>query len=69
MNKHLQNSMERLKKGSLLIFSLLAFLFVLPNKANATHVMGADITYRCISNLKFEVTVKYYRSCQGVSFQ
>ena len=37
-------------------------------KAYATHVMGADITYKCIDTLKFKITVKYYRYCGGVPF-
>jgi hypothetical protein len=36
--------------------------------SQASHVMGADISYRCISNLKFEITVKYYRDCRGIGF-
>jgi gliding motility-associated-like protein len=62
-----KNILKHLKK------SLLAFLFIIPfiftaNEAKATHVMGADITYKCVDTLKFEVTVKYYRWCKGVSF-
>jgi hypothetical protein len=38
------------------------------NPAQASHMMGADISYRCISNLKFEVTIKVYRDCRGISF-
>ncbi len=55
-----------------LCFRLCAiFLFALlikPKNAQATHVMGADITYKCIDTLKFKFTVKYYRYCGGVSF-
>ena len=29
--------------------------------------MGADITYRCIDTLKFEITLKWYRDCRGIS--
>ncbi|NNJ56504.1 MAG: T9SS type B sorting domain-containing protein [Bacteroidia bacterium] len=52
---------------------MLALLFIIPmvfgsTKAEATHVMGADITYKCIDTLKFKITVKYYRWCNGVSF-
>ena len=53
--------------------SFLAFMFVIPfllssQKAEATHVMGADITYKCIDTLKFKITVNYYRWCKGVPF-
>lgn len=36
--------------------------------AKATHVMGADITYKCIDTLKYKFTIKYYRDCRGVAF-
>jgi hypothetical protein len=29
-------------------------------------MMGADITYRCIEPLKFEITLKWYRDCRGI---
>lgn len=32
----------------------------------ATHVLGADITYKAIDTLKFEFIVKIYRECRGV---
>ena len=36
-------------------------------KSCASHMMGADIIYRCIDTLKFEITLKWYRDCRGVS--
>lgn len=45
-----------------------ALIVVSMNEAKASHVMGADISNRCISNLKFEITVKYYRDCRGIGF-
>ena len=72
MTKHVLNIMETIKSKFMKSMGLAAvFLLVflgISDRASATHVMGADITYRCISNLKFEITVKYYRSCKGVSF-
>lgn len=61
------NNMFKLLKKS-----ALALLFVIPlvfsgQKAKATHMMGSDITYRCIDTLKFEVTLKWYRDCRGIS--
>ena len=57
---------------NLLKKSALTLLFMLPlifsgTKAEASHMMGADITYRCIDTLKFEVTLKWYRDCTGIS--
>ena len=50
----------------------ISFLLFLPlifnaQKSHATHMMGADITYRCIDTLKFEITLKWYRDCRGIS--
>ncbi|MGB1038679.1 MAG: hypothetical protein ACPGYY_08535, partial [Bacteroidia bacterium] len=53
--------------------SVLALLFILPvmfsgPTAEASHMMGADISYKCIDTLKFKVTIKYFRDCRGISF-
>jgi len=50
---------------------LIPFLFLIPfiffsQSAKATHMMGADITYRCVDTLKFEITLKWYRDCRGI---
>ena len=64
------------KKSKRMISKLLRFsvlcLFFLPmlfagSPAKATHMMGADITYKCIDTLKFKVIIKIYRDCRGVS--
>jgi gliding motility-associated-like protein len=65
----LTNSYQMIK---LLKKSLIPLLFMIPLlfsgiKAEATHMMGADITYRCIDTLKFEITLKWYRDCRGIS--
>ncbi|MBO6518340.1 MAG: hypothetical protein JJ975_17530, partial [Bacteroidia bacterium] len=69
MERGLQKSSSIMKR---LIISVLAFVglvvFTNVQKAHATHVMGADITYKCVDTLKFEFTVKYYRYCGGVPF-
>ena len=54
-----------LKRFFLIVFSI-PLLFT-SNTARATHMMGADITYRCIDTLKFEITLKWYRDCRGIS--
>ena len=54
-----------LKRLFFIVF-LIPILFI-SNTAEATHMMGADITYRCIDTLKFEITLKWYRDCRGIS--
>jgi gliding motility-associated-like protein len=60
------NMIKYLKKSVLALLFLLPFVFTAPN-AEATHYMGADITYKCIDSFKFEVTLKWYRDCRGVA--
>lgn len=35
-------------------------------EANATHLMGSDIDYRCLGNGKYEINVRVYRDCNGI---
>lgn len=35
-------------------------------QANATHLMGSDIYYRCLGNGKYEISVRVYRDCNGI---
>lgn len=47
-------------------FAFLIFVFISAEEARATHMMGAEITYRGLDTLKYEVTVKFYRDCRGI---
>lgn len=44
-------------------FFMLA-LFLIPNKVSATHIVGGEMTYRCIASWTFEVTLKVRRDCE-----
>ncbi len=35
----------------------------LPTLAKATHIVGGEITYECLGNNKYELTLKVYRDC------
>jgi len=61
-----QNMIKLLKKSALALLFMLPLIFTGP-KAEASHMMGADITYRCIDTLKFEITLKWYRDCRGIA--
>jgi hypothetical protein len=39
---------------------------LLPNQSQATHVVGSDASYACISNRVYQVTAKIYRDCAGI---
>ncbi|MCX6273950.1 MAG: PKD domain-containing protein [Bacteroidetes bacterium] len=50
------------------IFSIcFIFLFAIVQKANATHSMGSDLTYRCVGNNTYEITLSFYRDCVGIA--
>jgi len=46
---------------------LWAIAFVWPaGPAKASHILGGEITYRCLGNGLFEFTIKVYRDCNGI---
>jgi hypothetical protein len=52
-----------------LILSLLvAFATFIPSQIQASHMMGADMSYKCLGNGKYKITAKIYRDCRGISF-
>jgi gliding motility-associated-like protein len=55
-----------LLKKSLVTILMLGISMMFSHQSEATHMMGADITYKCLDSLRFEVTVTYYRDCRGV---
>ncbi|MCC6722504.1 MAG: hypothetical protein IT243_09910, partial [Bacteroidia bacterium] len=68
MVKNLQNKIISKTKFSLFkIFSILMLLGILVSDVKATHMMGADITYYCLGNNKFNIIIKLYRDCRGVA--
>lgn len=49
-----------------LILSLL-FIFGLYSNISASHIMGGDITYTCLGNNQYQVTLTLYRDCFGIT--
>ncbi|MBP7184688.1 MAG: hypothetical protein KBA06_04190, partial [Saprospiraceae bacterium] len=39
------------------------FLFIGINRINATHIVGGELTYKCLGNNQFEITLLVYRDC------
>ena len=57
------------KTTSLLNFTIACFLCLIlfiPRQSEASHAMGADITYTCLGNNQYEVTFSFYRDCFGI---
>ncbi len=45
---------------------LLAVLFM-PDRVFGSHAMGTDITYECLGNNQYRITVAFYRDCAGIN--
>ncbi|MGB1093199.1 MAG: gliding motility-associated C-terminal domain-containing protein [Bacteroidia bacterium] len=54
-------------KRTLRIVLLFLTVFAFNKSSKATHMMGADMSYRCLGNGKYKITAKVYRDCRGVS--
>ena len=50
--------------GLVLCFSVLALF---PNDVFASHSQGADLTYECLGGNQYQITLKFYRDCEGIS--
>jgi hypothetical protein len=48
------------------VFGVVIILICGMQRASASHALGADITYRQISGLQYEITVTFYRDCAGI---
>ncbi|MFC2100627.1 gliding motility-associated C-terminal domain-containing protein [Bacteroidota bacterium] len=46
-----------------LILTFIAIMFAFSVDSFATHYMGGEITWECLSNGRFKFTLKYYREC------
>lgn len=50
------------------LLTLFVIVFTLfTSKVNASHVSGADITYKWLSGNQYEVTLNLYRDCSGIT--
>ncbi len=46
-----------------LTFVIPAIFFMLPFTANATHIVGGEIGYRCLGGNQYEITLRVFRDC------
>ena len=58
----------KMRIGIVLTFFFL-ILCIFSRESNASHSVGADITYECIdaSTMTYSVTVSFYRDCAGIN--
>ena len=46
-----------------LTFLIPAIFFIFPFTANATHIVGGEIGYRCLGGNQYEITLRVFRDC------
>lgn len=52
-------------KGLVAVFAVL--LLAIPTKLEASHALGADITYECVGPNTYNIVLSFYRDCDGIS--
>jgi len=54
------------QKALQLLLTFLVFLAIFtPKSSNASHALGAELTYECIGNNEYRVRLTFYRDCAG----
>jgi gliding motility-associated-like protein len=51
-------------KLKIYLFNLIAVFVLLLPEAGATHIVGGDMTYRCLGNNEYEITLTFTRDCE-----
>ena len=59
--------MNRSLPAKNLLVALFGLLMLFSNRANASHAMGADLTYQCLGGNTYQITVSFYRDCIGIA--
>lgn len=61
--------MDALKESKALLLALIAtiLLFCAPIRSYASHCVGADLSYECLGNNQYRITLNFYRDCNGIS--
>lgn len=49
------------------VLLLLGIFFSFNTSVQASHLMGSDITYQCLGNYKYKITLTVYRDCGGIA--
>lgn len=50
-----------------LLLAVFVFLAAMPQKAEASHALGAEITYECLGGDQYRIRLVFYRDCNGIS--
>lgn len=52
----------------ILAIVLITIGFSINNEARASHAVGADLSYECLGNNQYRITLTFYRDCSGISY-
>ena len=44
-----------------------SFSVLITERAQASHAMGADLTYTCLGGDQYAITLAFYRDCSGIN--
>jgi len=55
-----------MKLRFIIILFIGLFINLIPNKVNASHFAGADLTYTCLGGNTYLITLSFYRDCSGI---
>ncbi len=58
--------MKRIFTGKIILSIALMMRVIFAGSVSASHTMGADLTYECIGNNTYKITVSFYRDCIGI---
>ena len=58
-----QNVLQVRRIISLAVWGLVCILWLIPQEASATHIVGGDLTYRCLGNNLYEIRLTMRRDC------
>src|SRR5690606_16181902 len=58
MNRHNISVLKLMKRQLLLLVMML-----MTGSVSASHMIGGDITYRCLGNSMYEITITLYQDC------
>ena len=47
----------------------LVLVFLLSSNLKSAHIVGGEITYRCLDSNRYEITLKLFRDCNGTGFR
>jgi len=62
------NLTSKMKSSVFKFFALILIFSSFHTQVKATHMMGADISYRCLGGNNYAFNVKVYRDCRGIPF-